>query len=58
MLAVLARLPVPKRVNRYSDVSLGAYIAFVVKLRGALLLCAGLLFAIALVVASLSPLFS
>jgi hypothetical protein len=56
--AALARLPVPKRVNRYSDVSLAGYVAFVVMLRGALLLCAGLLFAIALVVAGLSPLFS
>jgi hypothetical protein len=57
-LAALARLPVRRRVNRYSDVSLQAHVAFAVSLRGGLLLCAGLLFAAALVVAGLSPLFS
>jgi hypothetical protein len=57
-LAALARLPVPKRVNRYSPPSMEAHIAFAVRLRGWLLLAAGLLFALALVLAGLSPLFS
>ena len=57
-LAALARLPVPRRVNRYSDVSLQDHVAFAMKLRGGLLLSAGLLFAAALVLAGLSPLFS
>ena len=48
----------PKRVNRYSPASMEAHIAFAVKLRGGLLLIAGLLLALALVLAGLSPLFS
>ena len=57
-LAALARLPLPIRVNRYSDVSLAKYVALVAKVRGRLLLCAALLFAAGLVLAGLSPLFS
>ena len=48
-LAALARLPLPRRVNRYSDVSLAEYVEFVVKVRGALLSVAAVLFALALV---------
>jgi hypothetical protein len=57
-LAALARLPVPRRVNRYSPPSLEAHTSFAVKLRGGLLLAAGVLFAGALILAGLSPLFS
>ncbi len=57
-LAALARLPVPKRANRYSPPSMQAHIAFAVRLRGWLLSIAGLLFAFALALAGLSPLFS
>jgi hypothetical protein len=57
-LAVLARLPVPKRVNRYSPSSMQAHVVFATRLRGGLLLVAGLLLALALVLAGLSPLFS
>jgi hypothetical protein len=57
-LAALARLPLPKRVNRYSTVSLAEHVAFVVKIRGCLLLVAAMLFSSGLVLAGLSPLFS
>jgi hypothetical protein len=57
-LAALARLPVPRRVNRYSPASMEAHVAFAVRLRGGLLLLAAMLFAAALVLAGLSPLFS
>ena len=57
-LAALARLPMPRRVNRYSPPSMEAHIALATKLRFWLLLVAGLLFALALVLSGLSPLFS
>jgi hypothetical protein len=57
-LAAMARLPLPRRVNRYSDVSLREHVAFVLKVRGVLLFLAALLFASALVLAGLAPLFS
>jgi hypothetical protein len=57
-LAALARLPVRRRVNRYSDVSLASSVEALAKFRGALLLLAALLFALALILAGLSPLFS
>lgn len=57
-LAALARLPLPGRVNRYSDVSLDSYVGRLVKIRGWLLFFAAGLFAAALVLAGLSPLFS
>jgi hypothetical protein len=57
-LAALARLPVPRRVNRYSPASMQAHVAFAVRLRGGLLFVAALLFALALVLSGLSPLFS
>lgn len=57
-LAALARLPLGRHVNRYSDVSLAAHVAFVTKLRGGLLGGAAALFALALILAGLSPLLS
>jgi hypothetical protein len=57
-LAALARLPLRIRVNRYSDVSLAARVATLTKRRGRLLFLAALLFAAALILAGLSPLFS
>ena len=57
-LAALALLPIPRRVNRYSPPSMEARIALATKLRFWLLLVAGLLFALALVLSGLSPLFS
>lgn len=57
-LAALARLPLPIRVNRYSDVSLTTHVSRVVKVRGIVLFVAALLFALGVVLAGLSPLFS
>jgi hypothetical protein len=57
-LAALARLPLRIRVNRYSDVSLAARVAWLTKVRGGLLFFAALLFAAGLILAGLSPLFS
>lgn len=57
-LAALARLPLPKRVNLYSRQDLASHIERVVMLRGGLLIAAAGFFAIALVLAGLSPLFS
>ena len=57
-LAALARLPLPGRVNRYSDVSLRAHVCHVVLVRGVLLSLAALCFAAGVFLAGLSPLFS
>jgi hypothetical protein len=57
-LAALARLPLPIRVNRYSDVSLSRNVSRLVQVRGILLIVAALLFATGLVLAGLSPLLS
>lgn len=57
-LAAFARLPLPIRVNRYSDKSLASAVGLVVIVRGALLFVAAALFASGLVLAGLSPLAS
>ena len=57
-LAALARLPLPKRVYLYSREDMGSHIDRVVMVRGGLLIVAAALFATALVLAGLSPLFS
>jgi hypothetical protein len=57
-LAAFARLPVPRRVNRYSPASMQSHVSFAVRFRGWLLFFAALFFALALVLAGLSPLFS
>lgn len=57
-LTALARLPLSRDVNRYSDVSLSEHVSGVTRVRGRLLTVAALLFALALVLAGLSPLFS
>jgi hypothetical protein len=56
--AALARLPLPIRVNRYSDVSLARHVLILVQVRGVMLTFAALLFAAGLVLAGLSPLVS
>ncbi len=57
-LAALARLPLPIRVNRYSDVSLASHVTRLTKWRGRLLFAGALFFALGLILAGLSPLFS
>ena len=57
-LAALARLPLPIRIDRYSDVSMASGVTLIVKVRGRLLAVAALLFALGLVLAGLSPLVS
>jgi hypothetical protein len=57
-LAAFARLPLPIRVNRYSDVSLAKNVGTVIKVQGGLLFAAAVLFALGLVLAGLSPLLS
>jgi hypothetical protein len=57
-LTALARLPLRIGVNRYSDVDLAKNVAWIITVRGILLGIAALLFAVALVLAGLSPLVS
>ena len=57
-LAALARLPRRSEVNRYSDVDMASHVVRLVTVRGRLLFSAAMLFALGLVLASLSPLFS
>lgn len=57
-LIALARLPLSRGVNRYSNVSLAKHVAHVTMVRGRLLTVAAVLFAVGLVLAGLSPLAS
>jgi hypothetical protein len=57
-LAALARLPLPSRVNRYSEVSLARHLEHVLIVRGSLLAVSACCLAFGLILAGLSPLFS
>ena len=57
-IAALARLPMSIRVNRNSPDSLASGVSKLVRTRAAMLFIAAILFALALVLAGLAPLFS
>jgi hypothetical protein len=56
--AALARMPLPRRVNRYSDESMRDALRVVYVVRGSLLTLGAILFAAGLVLAAFAPLAS